>query len=76
MSEKLRFADRRLLDLKYQNALAWALVAQETQSGWLYRLALHFKNLKRTARRFVIEHCDHQPPSIPSEGVKVCSVLF
>jgi hypothetical protein len=53
-----------------------ALVAQETQSGWLYRLALHFKNLKRTARRFVIEHCDHQPPSIPSEGVKVRSVLF
>ena len=76
VSEKLRFADRRLLDLKYQNTLAWALVAQETQSGWLYRLALHFKNLKRTARRFVIEHCDHQPPSIPSEGVKVRSVLF
>jgi len=42
----------------------------------LYRLALHFKNLKRTARRFVIEHGDHQPPSIPSEGVKVRSVLF
>lgn len=26
----------------------------------LYRLALHFKNLKRTPRRFVIEHGDHQ----------------
>ena len=42
----------------------------------LYRLALHFQNLERTARRFVIEHGDHQPPSIPSEGVKVRSVLF
>jgi hypothetical protein len=54
----------------------WALVAQETQAEWLYRLTLHFQNLKRTARRFVVEHGDHQPPGIPSEGVKVRSVLF
>jgi hypothetical protein len=56
--------------------LAWTLVAQETQSRWLYRLALHFHNLKRTARRFVIEHGDHQPPGIPSERVEVRSVIF
>ena len=42
----------------------------------LYRSAMHFQNLERTARRFVIEHGDHQPPSIPSEGVKIRSVLF
>ena len=42
----------------------------------LYRLALHIQNVKRPARRGVIEHGDHQPPSVPSEGVKVRSVLF
>jgi hypothetical protein len=51
-------------------------VAQEPRLGQLYRLTLHFQNLKRTARRFVVEHGDHQPPRIPSEGVKVRSVLF
>ena len=54
----------------------WALVAQEPKRGWLYRLTLHFQNFKRTARHFVVEHGDHQPPGIPSEGVKVRSVLF
>jgi hypothetical protein len=41
-----------------------------------YRLTLNFQNRERTARRFVIEHGDRQPPGIPSEGVKVRSVLF
>ena len=39
-------------------------------------MAPHFQKLKRTARRFVIKHGGHQPPSIPSEGVKIRSVLF
>jgi hypothetical protein len=31
---------------------------------------MHFQNLEQTTRRFVIERGDHQPPGIPSEGVK------
>ena len=54
---------------------SWMEILWSRPEG-LYRLALHFKNLKRAARRFVIEHGDHQPPGIPSEGVKVRSVLF
>jgi hypothetical protein len=47
-----------------------------SQRQVLYRLTPNFQNRERTARRFVIEHSDRQPPSIPSEGVKVGSVLF
>ena len=61
--------------LYWQDNSVRASMASFARPG-LYRLALHFKNLKRTARRFVIEHGDHQPPGIPSEGVKVRSVLF
>jgi hypothetical protein len=61
--------------LYWQDNSVRASMASFARPG-LYRLALHFKNLKRTARRFVIEHGDHQPPGIPSEGVKVRSVLY
>jgi hypothetical protein len=47
--------------------------------GWsdcLDRLALRFQNLEWTARRVVIENADHQPANMPSEGVKVGSVLL
>src|SRR5437762_10387314 len=44
--------------------------------GGLYQSALDFQNLEWAARRVVIEHADHQPPSIPSEGIKVGSVLL
>jgi branched-subunit amino acid aminotransferase/4-amino-4-deoxychorismate lyase len=52
------------------------LLSKKLRRGWLYRLTLHFQNLKRSARRFVVEHSDRQPPGIPSESVKVRSVLF
>jgi hypothetical protein len=68
--------DLLAIDLKYQNVLVWAIVTPESQSGCLHWLAPHFQKLKRTARRFIIKHGDHQPPGIPSEGVKVRSVLF
>jgi hypothetical protein len=45
-------------------------------SDRLYRFALNIQNVERAAWRVVIEYGDHQPPSIPSEGVKVGSVLF
>jgi hypothetical protein len=51
--------------------------AAHVSKGLLHvQLPPHFEKLQRTARRFVIEHGDHQPPGIPSEGVKVRSVLF
>jgi hypothetical protein len=39
-------------------------------------LTADFQNFERTARRVVIEDADHQAPSIPSEGIKVGSVLL